>query len=70
MVRAHAEAIFGKDTIYFDIKPVLKSTSGIGSIPDAYVIKLSKPGEWYVIENELATHSIYDHVVKQLTKFR
>ena len=41
----------------------------MGSIPDAYVIDLVKPYQWYVIENELATHSVYDHIVKQLTKF-
>lgn len=69
MVKMHSEEIFGEDSIYFDVKHKLKSRSGIGSIPDAYVIKLSKPYEWYVIENELATHPIYDHIVKQLTKF-
>jgi hypothetical protein len=48
---------------------MIKTASGIGSIPDAYVIDLAEPCEWYVIENELATHSIYGHVVNQLTKF-
>jgi predicted transport protein len=69
LIKANSKEIFGKDTIYFDVKTTLKSTSGIGSIPDAYVIKLTEPYEWYVIENELATHSIYGHVVNQLTKF-
>ncbi len=69
MIREHSKEIFGEDSIYFDVKHKLISKSGIGSIPDAYVIKLSKPYEWYIIENELATHPIYDHIVKQLTKF-
>lgn len=47
----------------------MKSASGIGSIPDAYVITLSEPHRLYVVENELATHPLYDHIVKQLTKF-
>lgn len=69
LVKAQSKEIFGKDTIYFDVKTTLKSASGIGSIPDAYVIDLKEPNEWYVVENELATHPVYDHVVKQLSKF-
>ena len=69
MIKEYFKDIFGEDCIYFDVKQKLKSRAGIGSIPDAYVIKLSKPYEWYVIENELASHPIYDHIVKQLTKF-
>lgn len=69
LVKAQSQEIFGKDTIYFDVKTLIRTVSGIGSIPDAYVIKLREPYEWYVIENELATHPVYDHVVKQLTKF-
>ena len=69
MVRKNSKVIFGETTVYFDIKTLLKSPSGIGSIPDAYVISLTKPSEWYVIENELSSHSIYDHVIRQLTKF-
>jgi predicted transport protein len=69
MIRAHSKEIFGERSLYFDVKHILKSKSGIGSIPDAYAITLSKPYQWYVIENELSTHPIYDHVIKQLTKF-
>jgi hypothetical protein len=69
IIRGHYKEIFGEDSLYFDVKHVLKTTSGIGSIPDAYVINLSKPSEWYVVENELASHPVYDHIVKQLTKF-
>ena len=69
MIREHSKEVFGENSLYFDVKHVLKTTSGIGSIPDAYVINLSKPFEWYVVENELASHPVYDHIVKQLTKF-
>ena len=69
LVKSQSKEIFGKDSIYFDVKTTLKSASGIGSIPDAYVIDLAEPYQWYVIENELATHPVYDHIVKQLTKF-
>jgi len=69
MVKEHSKEIFGEDSVYFDIKHKLTSKSGIATIPDAYVITLSKPYEWYVVENELSSHPIYDHIVKQLTKF-
>lgn len=69
LIREHSKEIFGENSLYFDVKHVLKTTSGIGSIPDAYVINLSKPFEWFVVENELASHPVYDHIVKQLTKF-
>lgn len=68
MVRAHHKEIFGEDTLYFDVKHVLKSPSKIGSIPDAYVISFGR-GEWYVVENELSSHPIFDHIVNQLTRF-
>lgn len=69
MIKEHSKEIFGENSLYFDVKHKLRSRSGIGSIPDAYVVKLSKPHEWYVIENELASHSIYNHIINQLTKF-
>ena len=56
-------------SIYFDVKTTLRTSSGIGTIPDAYAIKFSEPSEWYVIENELAVHPVYEHIVKQLSKF-
>ena len=69
LVKSNSTEIFGKDTIYFDVKTTLKTASGIGTIPDAYVIGLAEPYEWFVVEDELAAHPIYDHVVKQLSKF-
>jgi predicted transport protein len=68
LVKAHHREIFGEDAVYFDVKHVLKSPSKIGSIPDAYVVSFGH-NEWFVVENELSTHPIYDHIVNQLTKF-
>ena len=68
MVKEHSKEIFGEDCFDVDVQHVIKTASGIGSIPDAYVINLSK-SELYVVENELASHPVYDHIVKQLTKF-
>jgi hypothetical protein len=69
MIKEHSKEIFGEDSFYFDIKHTLRSKSGIGSIPDAYVITLSKPYQWYIVENELASHRVYEHVVPQVSKF-
>ena len=41
----------------------------IASLPDAYVITLSKPYQWFVVENELSAHPVYSHIVPQLMKF-
>jgi predicted transport protein len=69
MIKEHFKEIFGSDSIYFDFRQALKTKSGIGSIPDAYVITLSKPCQWYVVENELAVHQVYQHIVPQVSKF-
>lgn len=68
IVKEHAKNIFGEDFEYFDINYKLKSVSGIGSIPDACIIKFSEPSEWYLIENELSYHSL-THIVPQFTSF-
>jgi predicted transport protein len=69
LVKNRYKEIFGEDSIYFDIKHKLVSKSGISAIPDAYVIILSKPYEWYIVENELSSHPVYSHIVPQISKF-
>ncbi|MBE0534523.1 MAG: hypothetical protein IH624_02560 [Phycisphaerae bacterium] len=61
--------IFGEEVYYFPKKKI-KSKAGIGTIPDAYVIIPGRPVRWCIVEVELASHSVYDHVFPQLTKFR
>jgi len=69
IVKEHSKEIFGENSIYFDIKHKLTSKSGIAGIPDAYVITLSKPYKWYIVENELASHPVYPHIVPQVSRF-
>jgi len=69
MVRNCSKEIFGEDSVYFDVRHKLSSKSGIAAVPDAYVITLSKPYEWYIVENELASHPVYSHIVPQISKF-
>lgn len=68
LVKALHKEIFGQTAFYFDVRHKLKTQSGIVSIPDAYVLDPATE-EWFVVEAELSSHPIYDHVVKQLTKF-
>jgi predicted small metal-binding protein len=68
MIREHSKEIFGNDSLYFDIKHTIKSKSKILSRPDAYAITLLEP-EWYIVENELATHRVYKHIVSQISEF-
>lgn len=68
-VEKYSKEIFGEETLYFSVKTKLKTLGGIGSIPDGYVIKFSKPQEWFIIEVELSKHPLFDHIVPQLNKF-
>jgi len=68
-VNACSTKIFGEDSLYFPVKRRLKSLGGVGSIPDGYVIKLSKPYRWSIVEVELSSHPVHDHIVSQLSRF-
>jgi len=69
LVEANSKKIFGEDSFYFNVKTRLKSPAGIISIPDGYAMTFTKPYRWFVVEAELSSHPIYEHVVSQLTKF-
>ena len=63
----HHEEIFGENTLFFE-KKKLRTPSGIGSIPDGFVLDLKKK-KWYIVEVELAAHSVFNHITSQLFKF-
>jgi hypothetical protein len=69
IVIEHSKEIFGKDSIYFHNKRIISSKAEILSIPDAYVIYTSKPYGWSIVEIELSSHPVFDHIVPQVTKF-
>lgn len=68
-IQQHSFRIFEENTIYLQVKTKLKSPSGIGSIPDAYTLNFTT-SKWAIIEVELSTHPLHDHIVSQLSKFR
>ncbi len=69
IIKEHAKDIFGEDSLYFPLKRKLKTTAGIGSIPDGYVIVFGDSPEWHIVEVELSSHPLYEHIVSQVSKF-
>lgn len=69
VVEEHAQEIFGENSIYLDKKQKLKSLAGIGSIPDGYVITFGDTPEWNIVEVELSTHPLDQHIVSQVSRF-
>jgi len=69
IIKEHAKDIFGEQSIYLDRKQKLKSLSGIGSVPDRYVIAFGDSPEWHIVEVELSSHPLYEHIVSQVSKF-
>ena len=68
-VKKHTQDIFSEESIYLDKKQKLKSLSGIGSIPDGYVIVFGDSPEWHIVEVELSSHPLYEHIVSQVSRF-
>ena len=69
VVKEHAQDIFGENVCYFDLKRKLKTGAGVGSIPDGYVVVFDQIPCWYIVEVELSSHPLYEHIVPQITKF-
>jgi hypothetical protein len=71
VVKDHTQDIFGEESIYLDLKQKLKikSESGIGSIPDGYVIILGNQPHWHIVEVELSSHLPHEHIVSQISRF-
>ena len=68
-MKEHAQDIFGEQSIYLDLRQKLKSRSGIGSIPDGYVIVFGDLPQWHIVEVELSSHPLHEHIVAQVSKF-
>jgi len=69
VVKEHTQEIFGEKSIYFDRKQKLKSLAGIGSIPDGYALILGDVPHWHIVEVELSSHPLDQHIVSQVSKF-
>lgn len=68
MIAEHSSKIFGNDSQYFNIKRKIRSKTGLGTIPDGYVIDFKKR-KLYVIEVELIRHNLCRHILPQIATF-
>lgn len=70
-VVSQTDSIFGDHRIYVDCKRRIGARGGKQSVPDAYLIDLSRPlqPQLYVVENELSTHDLFKHIGVQLLQF-
>jgi len=69
IVEEHYVDVFGENSIFFSFEPKLRSLAGIGSKPDGCVLALSPKPRWIVVETELSSHPLYEHVIPQISKF-
>lgn len=69
IVVEHSDEIFGKNSIYFNIKKAIGDD--IVSIPDGYLLDFTfdKNPNLYIIEVELSSHDPYKHIGQQLLRF-
>jgi len=69
IIEEHYKDLFGENSIFFGFEPKLRSVAGIGSKPDGCVLLLSPKPRWVVVETELSSHPLYEHVIPQISKF-
>lgn len=69
IVIEHAQEIFSTGSAYFSKKSLIKTSAGIGSIPDGIVLVFGSVPQWHIVEVELSSHDVYQHVVPQVDKF-
>jgi len=64
------KSLFGKDSIYIDIKKRI-GKCGYRGIPDAFLIDFydSKDPQLYIVENEIASHDVYSNITEQIARF-
>lgn len=66
VVVENAEYLFGPSSIYFS-KSLIATRDGAGTIPDGYVLDLSRR-VWYIVEAEISRHSVWSHIAPQVAK--
>ena len=68
---ASSKSFFGDKTIYINAKKKIDSKSLGGTIPDGFFFDLSDLNDpkFYLVEVELASHSFFNHIFPQITKF-
>lgn len=68
IVREHSKDIWGPNSLYLESSK-LRTEAGVGSRPDAFVLLVDGSPECHIVEVELSSHPLYEHVVAQVIKF-
>jgi len=66
VVADNSDYIFGPNSIYLP-KKLIHSPEGFGTVPDGFVVDLANK-QWFVIEAELSSHSVWGHIAPQISK--
>jgi hypothetical protein len=66
VVQTNAEFIFGPDSIYLP-KSIIRTSDGYSTIPDGFVVDIASR-RWFIVEAELASHSVWSHIAPQIAK--
>ena len=67
MVIEHYKEIFGNDTLFFDPQ-IMTNNIGVTAKSDGLILALDRK-QWFILEIELAQHSLSDHIIPQITRF-
>jgi len=67
MVIEHYKEIFGTNTLLFDPQ-TMKTQGGINVRNDGITLDIEQ-NQWYILEVELAHHSLRRHIIPQITDF-
>jgi len=67
MVIEHYKEIFGKNSLYLDPQ-TMKTHVGIEARNDGIILDIEQ-NKWYILEVELAQHSLRRHIIPQATDF-
>jgi len=67
----NSKILFGEKSVYIDYKRKINTKNIGGSIPDGFLLNLADIENpiFYLVEVELSTHSFYEHIFPQITKF-
>lgn len=66
LVYENYEYLFGPSSFLLP-KKIIKTYDGFGTIPDGFAIDIENKN-WYIVEAELAKHSVWGHIAQQVTK--
>ncbi len=66
VVKNNYEHLFGPSSIYLP-KAKISTSSGTGTIPDGFAIDIENK-KWYIVEAELGSHNVWNHIAPQATK--